>query len=58
MRKIHKRLTLEQTYSEEDRKLPLLNHSEFSAKLNDLLDRVSVQNRYACRISHCNVHQD
>ena len=55
MRKISKRLTLESHLSEAEGKLPNINHSEFSNNLNDLLEKISIQNRYASRISQTNV---
>ena len=36
-------------------KLPLINENEFRNKLNDLLVKLDVQNRYTHRLSHNNV---
>lgn len=49
-------MTMDSYLFDEGNKLPNLNTHEFSHKLNTLLDKVSIQNRYASRISHANVH--
>ena len=55
MRKISKRLTSESSQNQGQGKLPNINQSQFSNKLNDLLDKITIQNRYASRISQTNV---
>jgi hypothetical protein len=56
-RKLQKKLTFD-PYHEGLKQLPHLNQTEFSNKLNDLLEKVGVQNRYASRISQANVNQN
>ena len=36
-------------------KFPLIYPQEFKDRFNDLLEKVTIQNRYANRISQCNV---
>jgi len=57
MKKLNRRFNTLGEDEDTAKHLPLINTTEFSTKINDLLDKVSVQNRYASRISQCNVIQ-
>ena len=54
MKKMNKKMTWDPA-SEELKRLPQINPVEFNHRFNELLEKVSIQNRYATRISHANV---
>lgn len=55
MKRFSKFITSGQEDVEQPKRLPQLSPSEFESKLSDLLEKVSVQNRYTNRLSQCNV---